>query len=146
VLGQKVVFKGTVAQTLTSLLQTPVSAGGSQGTVGSGGGAVTVPAAVQSALAQAQTDYNNAVAALQAGDLGTYQTDINAMQVQITAAQSALAAAASTTTTTTTTTPTTTTTTVPPKNTKTNKLKTPTSTEPKATTTTSTLATAAPPS
>jgi uncharacterized membrane protein (UPF0182 family) len=144
VLGQRVVIKGTVAETLSSLLNVPVSSGGSQGNpAGSGNGTGTVPAAVQSALAQAQADYTNALAALQAGDLGTYQTDINLMQQEITDAQGALTPT-STTTTTTTTTPTSTTTTVPSKSTK-NKTKTPTSTEPKATTTTTTLATAEPP-
>jgi uncharacterized membrane protein (UPF0182 family) len=141
VLGQKVVFKKTVAQTLSTLLQTPVSSGGSQATP-TGTGTGTVPAAVQAALAAAQTDYMNALAALQDGDLGTYQSDINAMQAEITAAQGALSSS-----TTTTTAPTTTTTTVPAKSTKTKtKTKTPTSIEPKVTTTTTTLATAEPPS
>jgi uncharacterized membrane protein (UPF0182 family) len=139
VLGQKVVIDGTAAQTLSSLLKTPVSSGGSQAPpTGPSTGTGPVPAAVQQALTMAQTDYTNARAALQAGELGTYQTDINAMQQEITSAQSALS-----TSTTTTTTPTTTTTTVPPKSTK-NKTKAPTSTEPKATTTTTTLATAEP--
>jgi uncharacterized protein len=136
VLGQKVFIQSTVAQTLSKLLQTPVSSGGSQGNpTGPSGGVATVPAAVQQDLANAQTDYVNALAAYQAGDLGGYQSNIKAMQAQITAAQQALAAAGASSAATTTTT-----TTKPPS--KGTKSKTPTSTEPKASTTTTTLATA----
>jgi uncharacterized membrane protein (UPF0182 family) len=128
VLGQKVVIKSTVAQTLSSLLHTAVSSGGTQGNpTGPSTGPSTVPVAVQQDLEAAQTDYMNALTALQASDLGTYQTDINAMQQKITDAQNALAAANTTTTTTTTTT-------LPPKSTK-SKTKTPTSTGPKGSTT-----------
>ena len=135
VLGQKVVIESTVAQTLSSLLHTPVSGGtGTAPSVGTG----TVPAAVQQYLTAAQTDYTNALSALEAGDLGTYQTDINAMQQQITAAQGALTASTGGSTT-----PTTTTTTVPTKS-KSTKNKSPTSTEPKGSTTTTTLASAEP--
>jgi hypothetical protein len=88
---------------------------------------------VQQYLNAAQTDYTNALAALEAGDLGTYQSDINAMQQQITDAQQALAATTGARATPTTTT--TTTTTVPAKN---------KSTKNKTSTTTTTLATAAP--
>jgi uncharacterized protein len=138
VLGQTVVIKPTVAQTLSSLLQTPVSSGGSVGNpTGPGNGKGTVPAAVQQFLNEARADYVAALAALAAQDLGTYQSDIDKMAQAITNAQNALAAANTPTTTTTTTT-----TTVPPKKTK-SKTKTPTSTEPKGTTTT-TLATAEP--
>jgi uncharacterized membrane protein (UPF0182 family) len=140
VLGQKVVIKSTISQTLSQLLHVPVSTGGSGGTgptVGTG----TVPVAVQQDLTQAQTDYNNALTALHAGDLAGYQSAIVAMQAQIAAAQAALGAPS--TTAPTTPAPTTTTTTAP-KKTKTKKAKsTPTSTEPAKSTTTTTLATAA---
>ena len=126
VLGQKVVIESTVSATLSSLLHTAVSGGTGTGpSVGTG----TVPAVVQQYLNAAQTDYTNALAALEAGDLGTYQSDINAMQQQITDAQQALAATTGASTTTTTTT------TVPTKN---------KSTKSKTSTTTTTLATAEP--
>jgi uncharacterized protein len=140
VIGQKVVIEKTVSDTLTQLLHTPVSTGGPGGSgtgpiVGTG----TVPAAVQAALNQAQTDYNNALVALQDGSLADYQTDIIAMNAQIVAAQMALG-----TTSTSTTTTTTTTTTTPKKGTVKKKTKsTPTSTEPAKSSTTTTLATAA---
>jgi uncharacterized membrane protein (UPF0182 family) len=141
VLGQKVVIQSTVSKTLSKLLHTSVSVGGSgpPPTVGTG----TVPAAVQAALAAAQSDYTNAQAALAAGSLADYQADITAMGQEIATAEAALAAASpTTTTTTTTTTPTTTTTT--PTTTKSKKGKsTPTSTVPAKSTTSTTLATAA---
>ena len=59
-------------------------------------------------LQQAQTDYTNALAALKAGNLPQFQTDINMMQQQITQAQQVIGAEAPTPSTTTTTT------TVPP--------------------------------
>jgi hypothetical protein len=103
-------------------------------------GVGTVPAVVQQYLNAAQTDYTNALAALATGDLGTYQSNIVAMQQQITKAQAALEATPGASTSTTTTT-----TTVPAK-TKTTKVtaKSPTSTEPKTSTTSTSLATAAP--
>ncbi|MGO8863416.1 MAG: UPF0182 family protein [Acidimicrobiales bacterium] len=136
-LGQKVVIESTVSQTLSDLLNTIVSTPGS--TPSSPTGVTgTVPTAVQNALTAAQNDYTQALAALKAGNLGTYQSDIGAMQQEITIAQQALQAAAGTPTTTTpTTTPT-----AKGKSTKeSSKIKTPTSTEPKASTTT-TLASA----
>jgi uncharacterized membrane protein (UPF0182 family) len=129
VLGQKVVIESTVSATLSSLLHTSVSGGTGTGpSVGTG----TVPAAVQQYLNAAQTDYTNALAALEAGDLGTYQSDINAMQQQITDAQAALTATTGARATPATTT---TTTTVPTKN---------KSTKNKTSTTSTTLATAEP--
>ncbi len=139
VLGQKVVVEPTVSGALSQLLQTPITGIGGPGTsVGTG----SVPAVVQQYLDAAQTDYQNALAALAAGDLGTYQTNIDAMQQQITKAQDALKATAGAGTT-----PTTTTTTTPAKgkSTKTTTTtKPPTSTEPKTSTTATSLATASP--
>jgi hypothetical protein len=119
---------------LSKLLHTSVSTGGSgpPPTVGTG----TVPAAVQQALDAAQADYTQALAALAAGSLGEYQTDVIAMEGEINTAQAALAAESPTTTT--TTAPTTTTTT-PKKKTK----STTTTPTPARSTTTTTLATAA---
>ncbi len=77
---------------------------------------------------------------MKAGDLGTYQSDITAMEAQIALAQQALKAQVDD--------PTSTTTTLPPgtkgsKGTKTTKSTAPTSTEPRSSTTTTTLAAAA---
>ena len=61
-------------------------------------------AAVEDELNAAQSYYEQALTALKAGDLGTYQSDINSMDSEIQSAQSALKAASGTTSTTTTTT------------------------------------------
>jgi hypothetical protein len=147
VLGQKVVIQSTVSQTLSKLLHTKVSTGGSGPPSITPPTTGTVPAVVQQDLAVAQTDYTNALAALQAQDLAGYASDIAAMEQQINLAQQALSAATGTTTTTTST-PTTTTTTTPSKSKSTGtakKSKSSTSTEPKGTVTSTTLATAASP-
>jgi uncharacterized protein len=137
VLGQKVVIESTVSTVLSQLLHTQIGSSS-----GSGGGSATtgpVPAAVQQYLDAAQADYKAALAALASGDLGGYQTNINAMQQNITAAQQALGTSAASST------PTTTTTTVPAKSKSTkSNAKTPTSTEPDTSTTASSLATASP--
>jgi len=137
VLDQRVVIDATLAQTMTDLFQTTVTtppAGGS-GTPTGGTVTGTVPAAVAGDLAQAQSLYSQALTALKNGDLGTYQSDINAMEAQIAAAQQALhpPATSSGTSTSTSTAPA-----------KSNAAKTtvPTTTGPKGTTTT-TLASAA---
>ncbi len=138
VLGQKVVIESTVSSALSDLLQTQISGGGGSG---KGVGTGTVPAAVQGYLNAAQSDYAAAQTALAAGDLGSYQTNIDAMQAQILKAQEALAATPGNSTTPTTST-TTTTTPAKSKSVKT-KAKTPTSTEPATSTTATSLATAA---
>ena len=77
-------------------------------TSGGGSSAGTVPSALSSILAAAQTDYANAQAALKAGNLSQYQADIAAMEQQLASAQDVLNATtggATTTTTTTTTLP-----------------------------------------
>jgi uncharacterized membrane protein (UPF0182 family) len=133
VLGQKVVVESSVAQTLSDLLHVSVTSGGTQATPGTG--ATTVPAVVATDLATAQTDYNDAQAALAAGSLANYQSYITAMNQEIQAAQTALSAASPTTTTTTTTT------TTPPKGkSKVAKPKTTTTTTASTTTTTTTTA------
>jgi hypothetical protein len=152
VLGKNVQIDTSLQAVLSDVLQANVS-------LPSGGGGTAagiVPTAVAGYLAAAQTDYNNALAALKADNLATFQSDIQAMATVIGQAQSVLGAAAPGTSTTTTTT------TVPPirpgkKTTKrgsttststtTSTTLAPTSTEPKggaATTSTSTtLASAA---
>ncbi len=105
VVGQKVVIESSLAQTLSAVLGTSVATanpttGGGTGPTTTTGGTGTLPAAVQQDLATAQTDYTNALAALKFGQLGTYQTDINAMEAQIANAQAALKGSGTTTTTT----------------------------------------------
>ena len=119
-----------------------------------GSSAGTVPAALSSILAAAQTDYDNAQAALKAQNLSQYQADIAAMEQQLASAQDVLnATTGSTTTTTSTTLPkipakgkkTSGTTTTTTKATTTTTSTAPTSTEPRggATTTSPTSASAA---
>jgi uncharacterized membrane protein (UPF0182 family) len=145
VLGQKVVVEPSLSATLTTLLGTSISTpGGSPGTGPSTGTSTgTVPTQVQDELNAAQSYYAQALTALKAGDLGTYQSDINSMESEIQSAQSALKAAAGTSTGTATTTTTTTTTTPGKSKGTSHKSKSPTTTEPKVSTTTTTLASAA---
>jgi uncharacterized membrane protein (UPF0182 family) len=113
VLGKDVQVDTSLSAVLADVLQTTVqlpSTGGAGSTPGAGTGpstgSGTVPAQVAGFLQQAQTDYQNALAALKAGNLANYQSDIMAMAQQLTAAQDALGPAAGTgSTTTTTTTP-----------------------------------------
>jgi hypothetical protein len=116
VLGKGVFIESSLSAVLQDVFQTTIasqSPGVGSGN-GTGTGTGTVPTSVSQDLAQAQTDYTNAQAALQAGNLGQYQTDIAAMQQEIAAAQGVLG----TTTTTTTPTGTPTTTTTAPKGSK----------------------------
>ena len=101
VLGKNVKIDVSLQAVLGDLLQTTVTLPtGSSGVPSSG----TVPAAVAGYLQQAQTDYTNALAALKAGNLAAFQTDIQAMAQQITQAQQVLSPGTTSTTTTTTTT------------------------------------------
>ena len=100
VLGKNVQIDTSLQAVLSDLLQVtvaPPSAGGTS--------AGTVPSAVANILQAAQADYTNALAALKAGNLSQFQTDIQAMDQQIMQAQQVLTPAATTTTTTTTTLP-----------------------------------------
>ena len=101
VLGKTVQIDTSLSAVLSDLLQTTVSLPSESGGVSSTG---TVPLAVSGLLQQAQTDYTNALAALKAGNLSAFQTDINMMQQQITQAQQVIGAETPTTSTTTTTT------------------------------------------
>ena len=87
VLGKNVRIEGSLSAVLSDLLQTTVSLPTGTGGVPSSG---TVPAAVAGYLTQAQADYTNALAALRAGNLATFQSDIQAMDQQITQAQQLL--------------------------------------------------------
>jgi uncharacterized membrane protein (UPF0182 family) len=101
VLGKQVAVDTSLSAVLGDILNTTVS-------VPSGGGAPssgTVPTAVAGFLSAAQTDYQNALAALKAGNLGAYQTAIQAMEQAINQAQQVLAPTTGSTSTTTTTAP-----------------------------------------
>ncbi len=91
VLGKNVEIDTSLSNVLMDVLGTAVqlpSTGGSQSS--STPGTKTVPAAVTGYLAAAQTDFQNAQAALKAGNLAGYQSDIAAMVQEITSAQQAL--------------------------------------------------------
>ena len=95
VLGPNVYIESTLQATLTDIFKTGVSLSGSGQGSSSSGGTLTgsVPAAVQNDLTQAQADYKNAQTDLSSGNLGAYQTDITAMDSEISAAQQAAQAA-----------------------------------------------------
>jgi uncharacterized protein len=136
VLNRNVYIESSLAQTLSDLFKTPVatSSGTGSSTSITGTTSSSLPPVVQGYLNSAQADYAQALAALKAGSLANYQSDITAMEQQIANAQNALKAPGTSTTTTTTA----------PKTTKTtSKTKTPTSTEPKSTTTTTLAAASA---
>jgi hypothetical protein len=107
VLGKNVKVDTSLDAVLSDLLESGSvqlpSTGGSGSNPGSSGG--SVPAQVAAYLAQAQTDYQNALAALKAQNLADYQSDIQAMSQALTAAQNLLPNSAGTGATTTTTTP-----------------------------------------
>ena len=65
VLGKNVQIDSSLSAVLSDLLQTTVSVPTGTGVTSTG----TVPAAVAGILQTAQTDYNNALAALKAGNL-----------------------------------------------------------------------------
>jgi hypothetical protein len=130
VLGKNVQIDTTLSAVLSDLLNTTVSVPSGSGGVPSTG---TVPAAVSGILQQAQTDYTNALAALKAGNLAQFQTDVNQMQQAIAQAQDVIGATTPGATTTTTTT------TVPPvKGGKTSKKDTTTTTHASTTASTTT--------
>ncbi len=148
VLGKNVQIDTSLNAVLSDLLQTTVTLPTGTGVPSTG----TVPAAVAGILQAAQTDYDNALAALKADNLTQFQQDLQMMDQQISAAQQVLGTAAPGSTPTTTTT-----TTVPPikgKSAKTTSSSTssttssttttvPSSTEPKGATTSSTSTTLA---
>jgi uncharacterized protein len=148
VLGQKVEIDGTLSQTLSALLGTSITTpSGTQSPPSSSDVSTgTLPTVVQQDLTAAQDLYQQAQAALKAGLLGTYQSDISSMEQEIASAEQSVKAATGTTTTTptSTTTPTTTPKSKSTKTTKATAKKTstaPTNTEPRTSTTT-TLASA----
>jgi hypothetical protein len=93
VFNQDVAISPTLAGALSSVLGANVSVGpgGSSSTgTSTGTGTSTSGQTAQAYLKQAATDYSAAQAALTAGDLGLYQSDVKAMDQQLLLAQSAL--------------------------------------------------------
>jgi len=144
VVNKKVVIDSNVASTLADLLGIPVSTGtsGNSGSTSPPPATGSLSAQVQQYLTAAQGYSTQAQAALKAGDLGAYQTDVTAMENQISMAFQAASAQVGTKSSTTTTT---TTTTLPSdKKAKTTSTSSnSTSTEPRSSTTSTTLAAAA---
>jgi uncharacterized membrane protein (UPF0182 family) len=93
VFNQDVAIKPTLAEALSAVLGANISApSGGGSTKGGGSTSPSKGQTVATYLQQASTDYTNAQAALSAGNLGKYQTDVNAMNAQLQLAQTALAA------------------------------------------------------
>jgi len=93
VFNQDVAISPTLAGALSSVLGANVSVGpggGSSTGTSTGTGTTTSGQSAQSYLKQATADYTAAQAALTAGDLGLYQSDLKAMDKQLLLAQSAL--------------------------------------------------------
>jgi hypothetical protein len=101
VLGKNVYIDTSLQNVLQDLLNQQISLPTSSGVPSTG----TLPAAVTGDLAQAQTDYNNALAALKAQQLGQFQSDLQLMEQELTAAQDLLTPAGTSSSTTTTTSP-----------------------------------------
>jgi uncharacterized protein len=91
VLGKDVKIDSTLSSVLADVLQTTVPTPNGTGSSSTG----TVPAAVAGYLNAAQTDYNNALAALKQGDLAGYQSSIQAMAQQIALAKELLGSTSS---------------------------------------------------
>ncbi len=113
VFNQDVAIKPTLAEALSAVLGSNISTGPGSGTSPGGGGPGTGKSAAFY-LSQASADYAAAQKALSDGNLGGYQTKVNAMNRELQLAQTALSGSSSTSTTTSSTT----TTTLPTKKTK----------------------------
>jgi hypothetical protein len=98
VFNQDVAISPTLAGALSSVLGANVNVGPSGGTttttIPSGG--TSTGKSAQTYLKQAATDYAAAQAALTAGNLGTYQTDVQNMDQQLQLAQNALGSSSTT--------------------------------------------------
>jgi hypothetical protein len=94
VFNQDVNISPTLAGALSSVLGANVSVGppGSStvGTTPPSGSTISTNKTAQQYLKQATADYTAAQVALTAGDLGTYQSDVKAMDAQLLLAQNAL--------------------------------------------------------
>jgi hypothetical protein len=98
VYGKQVSMAPTLSQALSGIFGSKVSTGqGGTSTPSTGDGAI--PSDVRADIANAQSDYQNAQAALGRGELGTYQTDIDAAGRLLTQASELLAQSSSPTST-----------------------------------------------
>jgi len=100
--NQPAAIGNSLSAALGTLFSAPVSTGAS-GTGSSGTGSLSLQA--QALLAQAQAAYAQAQADLKAGNLGSYQTDINNVESNLQAVQALTGGPVASTTTTTTTNP-----------------------------------------
>ena len=93
VFNQDVAISPTLSGALSQVLGASFSGGSSTGSSSTTptGGSTTSGGSAASYLKQASADYTSAQAALQAGNLGQYQADVNAMNAQLKLAQAALA-------------------------------------------------------
>jgi len=93
VFNQDVAISPTLSGALSQVLGASFSSGSSPGSSSTTptGGTTTSGGSAASYLKQASADYTSAQAALQAGNLGQYQADVNAMNAQLKLAQAALA-------------------------------------------------------
>ncbi|MGP0028918.1 MAG: UPF0182 family protein [Acidimicrobiales bacterium] len=105
VLGSRVVIQSSLSLALSDVLKTGVTTPSGQTAAAPTGNSGTLPAQVAQDLQAAQSDYTQALSALSSGSLGSYQTDIQAMDQEITMADQSLKAQDSAPSTTTTTTP-----------------------------------------
>jgi hypothetical protein len=92
VFNQDVAIEPTLSGALSQVLGSNISTGNGGGTTPPSGGGTKPGQSAKTYLQQAATDYKNAQAALSAGNLGLYQSDVDAMNHQITLAQTALSA------------------------------------------------------
>jgi uncharacterized membrane protein (UPF0182 family) len=107
VFNQDVAIKSTLAGALSAVLGAKVSTGPG-GTTKPGGGGTQTGKGAAYYLSQASADYIAAQKALSAGNLGGYQTKVNAMNRELQLAQTALTGTSGTSTSTTSSTTTTT--------------------------------------
>ena len=92
VFNQDVAISPTLSGALSQVLGASFGGGSTSGSSTTPtGGTTKSGGTAASYLKQASADYTAAQAALQAGNLGQYQTDVNAMNVQLKAAEAALA-------------------------------------------------------
>jgi uncharacterized membrane protein (UPF0182 family) len=95
----------TIANSLSAALTTLFAAPVQTGPAGGGGTSTTLSPQAQALLAQAQASYQQSQTDLKNGNLGAYQTDINAMESFLQSVQALTGGPVASTTTTTTTNP-----------------------------------------
>ena len=90
VFNQNVAISPTLAGALSQVLGGTVSGGSTSSGTSTSGGSTKTGGTAASYLKQAAAYYTAAQKALSAGNLGEYQTNVNAMNQQLTLAQNAL--------------------------------------------------------